>query len=107
MINTSKLKNKDKVNITLCNGKNIRCEFINGLFVNIEDGVHKDEIYGSSAIKFEKKPLCDIIKYLMSSKTLDMWIEYSGDNTYRDTLVEIDNTILYGTVYPVYDDEIL
>ena len=37
-------------------------------------------------------------KYLMSGKTLDMWIAKTGKNTYKGCPIEIDNSIPHGGV---------
>ena len=44
-------------------------------------------------------------KYWMSKKTLDMWIAYSGDNTYKGCPIEIDNSIPYGAVDHIHDED--
>ena len=39
-------------------------------------------------------------KYFMSSESLKMWIEKTGNNTYKDRPIEIDDSIPYGAVEP-------
>jgi len=39
-----------------------------------------------------------IEKYLMSEKTLNMWIDRTGNNNYNGCPIEIDNSIPYGVV---------
>lgn len=45
-------------------------------------------------------------KYLMSEKTLDMWIETTGDNTYNGCPVDIDNSIPYGGVEYIENSDV-
>ena len=37
-------------------------------------------------------------KYLMSEKTLNVWIKKTDNNTYKGCPIEIDNSIPYGGV---------
>lgn len=39
-------------------------------------------------------------KYFMSSKSLKMWIEQTGSDTYKDRPIEVDDSIPYGAVEP-------
>lgn len=52
------LKNNDIVFVKFGNHKytkkKTKCVYINGLFQNIDNTIHKNEVYGSSVISFEK-----------------------------------------------------
>ncbi len=54
MINTDNLKEGEIVEVCFTDKSTARCKFINGQFQNIEDGVHKNEVYGSSVIWYVK-----------------------------------------------------
>ena len=54
MINTKNLVEGEKVIVLLDDEDMILCKFINGVFQNIEDTHHKNEIYASSVIKYKK-----------------------------------------------------
>lgn len=55
MINTSKLKENQKVTVMFDNGNTVNCKFTNGVFVNIEPDHHNGEIYGSSVASYKIK----------------------------------------------------
>ena len=61
MIDTSVLKEGDIVTVYLADDESERiegkakCRFVNGLFCNIENNHHKDEVYGSSVVSFKKR----------------------------------------------------
>jgi len=67
MINTKQLKEGEVVFVVLAgtdltgeesdciNEEEVKCKFVNGVFQNIENNHHKDEIYGSSVIAFRKR----------------------------------------------------
>jgi len=42
-------------------------------------------------------------KYLMSEKTLEMWIDNTGNGTYKGCPIEIDNSVPYGGVEHIED----
>ena len=58
MIDTSGLKEGDIVTVYLTGTESesiegkAKCRFVNGLFCNIENNHHKDEVYGSSVVSF-------------------------------------------------------
>lgn len=60
MIDTTSLKEGDKVKVWLASDESeyiegsAICMFKNGVFVNIEDNHHRNEVYGSSVVKFKK-----------------------------------------------------
>ena len=43
-------------------------------------------------------------KYLMSEKTLIIWIDQTDTNTYKGCPIEIDNSISYGGVEHIEAD---
>ena len=60
MIDTSGLKEGNIVIVYLAGtesemiGGKAKCRFVNGLFCNIENNHHKDEVYGSSVVSVRK-----------------------------------------------------
>ena len=54
MINTKGLIEGEIVIVLLNNRMMIECKFINGVFQNIEETFHKNEVYGSSVIRYKK-----------------------------------------------------
>ena len=52
MINTTGLKDEDKVIVTFDNDNSVECLFRGGVFVNNEESGHKYEVYGSSVAAF-------------------------------------------------------
>lgn len=54
MINTKGLIEGERVVVLLNNNMMIECRFINGVFQNIENTMHKNEVYGSSVIRYKK-----------------------------------------------------
>lgn len=59
MINTDKLKDGDVVEVSFKNKETVRCKFINGVFQNVEDNSHKNEVYESSVVNYIKLAILD------------------------------------------------
>jgi len=73
MIDTSELENLDLCLVTLGNdidddyeSEEIFCIFINGAFQNLTDDIHRNQVYGSSVIKFRKiRDVRSLMKHLV------------------------------------------